>query len=86
MFGRNYSRSLSDRLEPVAGDCLTMSATVTDAGSSLEEYSTELKSGRLEWSLVHKSDKFWRENASRLNDNNYQLLKILVSLTVITRD
>ena len=47
--------------------------------SSLDEYSTELKSGRLEWSLVHKSDKFWRENASRLNDNNYQLLKILVS-------
>ena len=48
--------------------------------SSFDEYSTEVKSGRLEWSLVHKSDKFWRENASRLNDNNYQLLKILVSV------
>ena len=45
------------------------------AFSSFDEYSTELKSGRLEWSPVHKSEKFWRENAGRLNEKNYELLK-----------
>ena len=27
--------------------------------SSFDEYATEVKSGRLEWSSVHRSDKFW---------------------------
>ncbi|XP_037079682.1 V-type proton ATPase subunit H-like isoform X2 [Pollicipes pollicipes] len=54
--------------------------------NSLDEYTTEVKSGRLEWSLVHKSDKFWRENASRLNDNNYQLLKMLIHLIQTSKD
>lgn len=48
--------------------------------SSFDEYATELKCGRLEWSPVHNSEKFWRENAHRLNDNNYELLKILIML------
>ncbi|CAM9640952.1 V-type proton ATPase subunit H [Petromyzon marinus] len=48
--------------------------------SSFDEYSSELKSGRLEWSPVHKSEKFWRENAARLNEKNCELLKILTRL------
>uniref|UniRef100_H2Y8C4 V-type proton ATPase subunit H n=1 Tax=Ciona savignyi TaxID=51511 RepID=H2Y8C4_CIOSA len=48
--------------------------------SSFDEYSSEVKSGRLEWSPVHKSEKFWRENCTRLNERNYELLKILTSL------
>ena len=43
--------------------------------SSFDEYTTEVKSGRLEWSPVHKSERFWRENAARLNEKNYELLK-----------
>jgi V-type H+-transporting ATPase subunit H len=54
--------------------------------SSFDEYAQELKSNRLEWSPVHKSDKFWRENAGRLNDNNYELLRILASLLNIDGD
>ena len=27
--------------------------------SSFDEYATEVRSGRLEWSPVHRSDKFW---------------------------
>jgi len=42
--------------------------------SSFDEYTTEVKSGRLEWSPVHKSDRFWRENCIRLNEKNYELL------------
>ena len=51
------------------------SALVFLSVSSFDEYSSELKSGRLEWSPVHKSEKFWRENAGRLNEKNYELLK-----------
>ncbi|XP_041046102.1 V-type proton ATPase subunit H isoform X3 [Carcharodon carcharias] len=54
--------------------------------SSFDEYSSELKSGRLEWSPVHKSEKFWRENATRLNEKNYELLKILTRLLEVSDD
>ncbi|KAJ8279792.1 hypothetical protein COCON_G00068580 [Conger conger] len=54
--------------------------------SSFDEYSSELKSGRLEWSPVHKSEKFWRENAVRLNEKNYELLKILTRLLEVSED
>lgn len=54
--------------------------------SSFDEYVTEVKSGRLEWSPVHKSDRFWRENAIRLNEKNYELLKILVRLLEGSKD
>ncbi|KAK3866672.1 hypothetical protein Pcinc_027807 [Petrolisthes cinctipes] len=53
---------------------------------SFEYYSSEVKSGRMEWSPVHKSEKFWRENADRLNDDNYELLKILVRLLHSSKD
>lgn len=48
--------------------------------SSFDEYATEVKSGRLEWSPVHRSAQFWRENAGRLNEKNYELLRILTHL------
>lgn len=54
--------------------------------SSFDEYSNEVKSGRLEWSPVHSSEKFWRENAHRLNERNYELLKILVRLLETSKD
>ncbi|TDG46989.1 hypothetical protein AWZ03_006570 [Drosophila navojoa] len=54
--------------------------------SSFDEYATEVRSGRLEWSPVHKSAKFWRENAQRLNEKNYELLRILVHLLETSKD
>lgn len=54
--------------------------------SSFDEYATELKCGRLEWSPVHNSEKFWRENAHRLNEKNYELLKILITLLETSKD
>jgi V-type H+-transporting ATPase subunit H len=47
---------------------------------------TEVKSGRLEWSPVHRSERFWLENAAKLNDHNYELLKILINLLQTSRD
>jgi len=62
-----------------------MEASVQDL-SSYDEYVTEVRSGRLEWSPVHRSEKFWRENAARLHEKNYELLKILIQLLETTRD
>ncbi|CAG0882037.1 unnamed protein product [Darwinula stevensoni] len=62
-----------------------LQASVQDL-SSFDEYSSEVKSGRLEWSPVHRSDRFWRENAGRLNDKNYELLKILIHLLETSKD
>lgn len=62
-----------------------LEASVQDL-SSFDEYATEVKSGRLEWSPVHRSAQFWRENASRLNEKNYELLRMLVHLLETSQD
>ncbi|KAI8041998.1 hypothetical protein M5D96_003298, partial [Drosophila gunungcola] len=51
-----------------------------------EKLQNSVRSGRLEWSPVHKSAKFWRENAQRLNEKNYELLRILVHLLETSKD
>jgi len=43
-----------------------------------------VKSGRLEWSPVHRSEKFWHENAARLNEKNFELLKSVAHSVCIT--
>jgi len=56
-----------------------LAASVQDL-SSFDEYCTEVRSGRLQWSPVHKSEKFWRENAQRFNEKNFELIKILIRI------
>jgi len=48
--------------------------------TTYDEYSSELTSGHLSWTPVHESDDFWKENATKLNDKDYEQLKILVKL------
>jgi V-type H+-transporting ATPase subunit H len=74
-----------DMLEDMEFLTTTLQASVVDM-SSFDEYATEVKSGRLEWSPVHASEKFWRENAQRLNEKNYELLKILIRLLESSKD
>merc|ERR1719367_281278 len=62
-----------------------MEASLQDL-SSYDEYVTEVHSGRLEWSPVHRSERFWRENADRLNEKNYELLKMLIELIKTSSD
>lgn len=45
------------------------------AFSSFGEYSHEIHSGRLEWSPAHTSEKFWQDNAHRLNEKNFELVR-----------
>uniref|UniRef100_A0A183I768 V-ATPase_H_C domain-containing protein n=1 Tax=Onchocerca flexuosa TaxID=387005 RepID=A0A183I768_9BILA len=54
--------------------------------SSFDEYVSEVKSGRLQWSPVHKSEKFWRENAQKFNDKDFELLKILIKILEVQSD
>ena len=52
--------------------------------SSFDEYTLEITTNRLSWSPVHKSDKFWRENAQRLNENNFFLIRYFSSQKLIS--
>ena len=46
--------------------------------SSFDVYTTELLAGALRKSPVH-SEKFWRENAIKFEDNNYQLVRLITA-------
>lgn len=40
----------------------------------------------LEWSPVHKSEKFWRENVHRLDEMEFELIKKLIYLLESSND
>ncbi|CAL1704022.1 unnamed protein product [Somion occarium] len=48
--------------------------------TTYDEYTSELLSGHLSWSPVHESDMFWKENAPKLNDKDYEQLRLLIRL------
>jgi len=48
--------------------------------SSFAEFKQEVLSRRLEWSPVHKSEKFWKENIKRFDEDNFSILKALTQL------
>ncbi|EGT30336.1 hypothetical protein CAEBREN_09708 [Caenorhabditis brenneri] len=54
--------------------------------SSYDEYYTEVRSGRLQWSPVHKSEKFWRENVQKFNEKQFEVVKILIKLLESSHD
>jgi len=54
--------------------------------SSYDIYKKELQSRQLEWSPVHKSEKFWRENSSRFEENDYQTLHLLQTILQTSTD
>jgi len=54
--------------------------------SSWERYLAELISGNLEWSISHKSERFWRENVLRFEDDKFRALGILTELMRVSTD
>jgi len=48
--------------------------------STFDQYKKELLSGNLEWSPPHKSEKFWKENLYKFEEENYKLLLVLREL------
>lgn len=53
--------------------------------TSFSEYRGEVLSGSLEWTPVHGSAKFWKENAIHFEDNNYEVLTALGRIIMETR-
>ena len=51
--------------------------TNLQALSSFDIYRTEVVSGNLEWSPVHKSERFWKENSHKFEEDNYKVLLLL---------
>lgn len=47
--------------------------------SSFEKYVKELNTDKLEWTPVH-SEKFWKENVKRFEDQDFYLIRKLVQL------
>ncbi|KAI9342750.1 armadillo-type protein [Zopfochytrium polystomum] len=48
--------------------------------TTFDEYSSEVKSGKLDWSPVHMSEQFWKKNAARLSEKDYELIRALSRL------
>ena len=47
--------------------------------TTYDEYTSELQSGHLSWTPVHDAQTFWKENVTKLNDDNYKQLKYVSS-------
>lgn len=48
--------------------------------STWDEYLCEVTSGKLDYSPSHFSEHFWKDNAQRLDDNDYELLIKLIDI------
>ncbi|CAG8693497.1 11514_t:CDS:10 [Dentiscutata erythropus] len=42
--------------------------------TTFDEYASEIRSGMLQWSPPHESEQFWKQNVTKLNDKNHELL------------
>jgi len=54
--------------------------------STFDVYKKEINSGKLYWSPVHTSEKFWKENGHHFEENNYDLLLKLKNLLNTSTD
>lgn len=48
--------------------------------SSFDKYKQEVLSGNLDWTPMHKDSAFWRENINKFEDNDFQVLRIVITL------
>lgn len=79
----SFSFCVSCRYSRWQADCEYLVPQLTsylESMSSFEEYRVEVMSGQLEWSPVHRSERFWRENINNINDKHGELVKVLARL------
>nr|XP_010930282.1 probable V-type proton ATPase subunit H [Elaeis guineensis] len=54
--------------------------------SSFDKYKQEVLLGHLDWSLMHKDPNFWRENITNFEENDFQILRVLVTILDTSND
>jgi V-type H+-transporting ATPase subunit H len=54
--------------------------------SSFDKYKQEVLLGHLDWSPVHKDPFFWRENISNFEENDFQILRVLITILDTSAD
>ncbi|KAI8999962.1 ATPase, V1 complex, subunit H [Gaertneriomyces semiglobifer] len=75
--GRKWSDSdITEDIEYLKEELAKSVATL----STWDEYESEVASGKLEWSPPHLSDQFWKQNATKLNEKDFALLRALARL------
>mmetsp|Transcript_57088 Transcript_57088/g.134374 ORF Transcript_57088/g.134374 Transcript_57088/m.134374 type:complete len:248 (+) Transcript_57088:528-1271(+) len=71
---RNFS---DDELQEDANAIREELEGVIQTKSTFHEYVKEVLSGELEWSPVHRSQKFWENNYHKFTDKDNQVLTVL---------
>ncbi|PNH07217.1 V-type proton ATPase subunit H [Tetrabaena socialis] len=54
--------------------------------SNFEKYKKEIMGGQLDWSPMHTSDLFWRENVDKFEERDFQVLRVLLKIIETNRD
>ncbi|CAK7333647.1 unnamed protein product [Dovyalis caffra] len=54
--------------------------------SSFDKYKQEVLLGHLDWSPMHKNPAFWRENITNFEENDFQILRVLVTILDTSND
>ncbi|KAL7228092.1 hypothetical protein ACSBR2_006923 [Camellia fascicularis] len=54
--------------------------------SSFDKYKQEVLLGQLDWSPMHKDPIFWRDNITNFEENDFQILRVLVTILDTSSD
>lgn len=54
--------------------------------SNFEKYKKEVAGGQLDWSPMHTSDMFWRENVEKFEERDFLVLRGLLKLLETSRE
>ena len=74
----SLQRSFGDEdISVLINELLEVLEKMVEDVSSFAEYKQEVMSGLLEWSPVHRSEKFWKENLKRFEEDDFAVLRQL---------
>lgn len=54
--------------------------------SSFDKYKQEVLLGHLDWSPMHKDPSFWRDNITNFEENDFQILRVLITILDTSSD
>ncbi|KAF8391770.1 hypothetical protein HHK36_022004 [Tetracentron sinense] len=54
--------------------------------SSFDKYKQEVLLGHLDWSPMHKDPVFWRDNITKFEENDFQILRVLITILDTSSD